>query len=214
MQKNSLIANLLHACCLKQAYTLLLSGKIRFINQKYFILFFILVLLSSYANAPNLLLTAKSGTITFTSDAPLELIKANSNQLSGWLNYETRQFSFAINIKTFKGFKFSTQKVHFNENYLESNKYPQAIFEGKIIENIDLRRDGLYNVRAKGNLSVHGVIQERIIKCNLTIKNGLVNVKSNFIVLLADHNIAIPKILDQKLASDIKVEVITDLVEK
>ena len=204
---------MLHACCLKQAYKFLFSRKIRFIKQKYFVLFFILVLLSSYANAPNLLLTAKTGTITFTSDAPLELIKANSNQISGWLNSETRQFSFAIDIKTFKGFKFSTQKLHFNENYLESNKYPQAIFEGKIIENIDLRRDGLYNVRAKGNLSIHGVIQERIIKCNLTIKNGLVNVKSNFIVLLADHNIAIPKILDQKLASDIKVEVIADLIE-
>ncbi len=181
---------------------------------KHFIFFIILLSASSYVNAPNLLFSARSGTITFTSDAPLELIKANSDQLKGWLNSDTRQFSFAINIKTFKGFKVSTQKKHFNDNYLESDKYPQATFEGKIIENIDLRRDGLYNVRAKGDLLIHGVIQERIIKCNLTIKNGLVSVKSNFVVLLSDHNIAIPKILDQKLASDIKVEVITDLVEK
>ena len=183
-------------------------------NRKYFILFFILVLSSAYANAPNLQFTSRTGTITFISDAPLELIKANSNQLKGWLNPDSRQFSFAINIKTFKGFRVSTQKKHFNENYLESDKFPQATFDGKIIENIDMRRDGLYNVRAKGNLFIHGVIQERIIKCNLTIKNGLVSVKSNFIVLLADHNIAIPKILDQKLASDIKVEVITELIEK
>ncbi len=212
MQKNPLIANLFHAR-LKQAKETLLSKSILLIKQKHFLLFFILILASSYANAPNLF-AAKTGTITFTSDAPLELIKANSNQLKGWLNAETRQFSFAINIKTFKGFKVSTQKKHFNENYLESDKYPLATFEGKIIENIDLHRDGLYNVRAKGNLFIHGVIQERIIKCNLTIKNGLVSVKSNFIVLLADHNIAIPKILEQKLASDIKVEVITDLTEK
>jgi hypothetical protein len=183
-------------------------------KRKHIIFFFILVLSSSYVNAPNLLFSAKTGTILFTSDAPLELIRANSNQLKGWLNPETRLFSFAINIKTFKGFKVSTQKKHFNENYLESDKYPQATFEGKIIENIDLRRDGLYNVRAKGNLFIHGVLQERIIKCNLTIKNGLVSVKSNFIVLLSDHNINIPKILDQKLASDIKVEVTTDLIEK
>ncbi len=183
-------------------------------NLKHFILFFTLILFSSFVSAPNLPFTAKTGTITFTSDAPLELIKANSNQLKGSLNAETRLFSFAINIKTFKGFKVATQKKHFNENYLESDKYPQATFEGKIIENIDLRRDGLYNVRAKGNLYIHGVVQERIIKCNLTIKNGLVSVKSNFIVLLADHNIAIPKILDQKLASDIKVEVMADLIEK
>jgi hypothetical protein len=183
-------------------------------KRKHFILFFILVLSSSYVNAPDLQFYAKTGTITFISDTPLELIKANSAQLKGWLNAETRQFSFAINIKTFKGFRVSTQKKHFNENYLESDKYPQATFEGKIIENIDLHRDGFYNVRAKGNLFIHGVIQERIIKCNLTIKNKLVSAKSNFIVLLADHNIAIPKILEQKLASDIKVEVIADLIEK
>ena len=183
-------------------------------KRKHLLLFFILVLSSAYANAPNLLFSAKTGTITFTSDAPLELIKAGSNQLEGWLNPDTRQFSFAINIKTFKGFKISTQKKHFNENHLESDKYPQATFEGKIIENIDLRRDGLYNVRAKGNLFIHGVVQERIIKCNLTIKNGVVSVISNFIVLLADHNIDIPKVMNQKLASDIKVEVKTELNEK
>ena len=183
-------------------------------KRKHLILFFILVLSSSYVNAPSLLFSTSSGTITFTSDAPLELIKASSNQLKGWLNPDTKQFSFTINIKTFKGFKVYTQQKNFNENYLESDKYPQATFEGKIIEDIDLHRDGFYSIRAKGNLLIHGVEQERIIKCSFTIKNGLVNVKANFIVRLADHNIAIPKILDQKLASDIKVEAKTDLFEK
>ena len=183
-------------------------------KTKNLILAFILVLSSSYANAPNLLFATTTGTITFTSDAPLELIQASSSQLKGWLNPDSKQFSFAIDIKTFKGFKIPMQQKHFNENYLESDKYPQASFEGKIIEDVDLHRDGLYNIRAKGNLSIHGVTQERIIKCTLTIKNGLVNVKANFIVLLVDHNITIPKILDQKLASNIKVEVKTDLVEK
>ncbi len=183
-------------------------------KRKHLLLLFILALSSAYVNAPSLLFSANTGTITFTSDAPLELIKASSNQLKGWLNPDTKQFSFAINIKTFKGFKIYTQQKNFNENYLESDKYPQAVFEGKIIEDIDLRRDGFYNIRAKGNLSIHGVVQERIIKCNLTIKNGIVSVKSNFIVLLADHNIAIPKVVNQKLASDIKVEVKADLIEK
>ena len=177
-------------------------------------LVFLLVLSSSYANAPSLLFSTGAGTITFTSDAPLELIQASSNKLKGWLNPDSKQFSFTIDIKTFKGFKIYMQQKHFNENYLESDKYPQASFEGKIIEDLDLRRDGLYNIRAKGNLSIHGVTQERIIRCNLIIKNGLVSVKANFIVLLADHNIAIPKILDQKLASNIKIEVKTDLIEK
>lgn len=214
MQKNSFISDLFQTCSLRQAKEYMLLKRIHLMKRKNLILLFILVLSSAHANAPDLIFSTSSGTIKFTSDAPLELINASSNQLTGWLSPETRQFAFNIDIKTFKGFKLNTQKKHFNENYLESDKYPQATFEGKIIENIDLRRDGLYSVRAKGNLFIHGVVQERIIKCNLTIKNGLVSVKSNFIVLLADHNIAIPKILEQKLASDIKAEVTADLIEK
>lgn len=177
-------------------------------------LFLILVLASSYAYAPSLLFSTNSGTITFTSDAPLELIEANSNQLSGWVKPETKQFSFTVPIKSFKGFKVALQKKHFNENYLESDKYPFATFEGKIIEDIDMRKDGVYNIRAKGNLFIHGMVQERIIKCNLNIRNGVISAKANFVVLLSDHNITIPSIFNQKLASDIKVEVKADLMEK
>ncbi len=183
-------------------------------KTKNLILFFILLLFSSYVNAPGLLLSTNSSTIIFTSDAPLELIQASSNKLTGWLNPDTKQFSFSVNIKTFKGFKVMTQQKQFNDNYLESDKYPQATFEGKIIEDADLHRDGMYNIRAKGNLSLHGVTQERIIKCNLIIKNGIVNARANFIVILVDHNIAIPKVLSQKLANDIKVEVKAELTEK
>ena len=74
-------------------------------KTKSLILFFLLVLSSSYANAPSLLFSTGAGTITFTSDAPLELIQASSNKLKGWLNPDSKQFSFTIDIKTFKGFK-------------------------------------------------------------------------------------------------------------
>jgi hypothetical protein len=183
-------------------------------KRKPIFLFLLLVLSSSYANAPSVLFSTNSGTIVFTSDAPLELIQASSNQLSGWVKPETKQFSFAVAIKSFKGFKLALQKKHFNDNYLESDKYPLATFEGRIIEDIDMHKDGNYNVRAKGNLFIHGMVQERIIKCNLSIKNAVVSAKANFIVLLADYNIAIPNILSQKLASDIKVDVKADLMEK
>jgi polyisoprenoid-binding protein YceI len=181
--------------------------------RKPIILFLVLTLSLSYVNAPNLL-TVTTNTISFRSDAPLELIKASSNQLKGVVNAEKKQFAFAININTFKGFNSPLQQEHFNENYLESDKYPRATFEGKIIEDIDLQRDGIYSVRAKGNLFIHGIVQERIIKCEITIKNAVVSVKSNFTILLADHNITIPKVVHEKLASEIKVEVKADLIEK
>ena len=177
-------------------------------------LLFFMVVLSAHVQAPAYLFSVSKGTIIFWSDAPLELIKASSNQLKGIFNAEKKLFAFTLNVNTFKGFNSPLQQEHFNENYLESAKYPRASFEGKIIEDIDLKRDGIYSIRAKGNLTVHGVSQERILKCELTIKNNVVTVKSNFTVLLADHNITIPKVVNEKLASQIKVEVKADLIEQ
>ena len=182
--------------------------------QKSVILFYLLILLSSNVSAPPLLYSVNSGSITFRSDAPLELIKASSNGLKGIFNAEKKQFAFTLNVNTFKGFNSPLQQEHFNENYLESNKFPRASFEGKIIEDIDLKKTGFYNIRAKGNLTVHGVSQERIIKCELSIRNNVVSIKSNFTVLLADHNITIPKVVHEKLASEIKIEVKADMIEK
>ena len=95
---------------------------------------------------------------------------------------------------------------------MESAKFPYASFEGKVIEDIDYNVPGTYSVRAKGNLSVHGVSQERIIKVNLTIKKNQITAQSAFTVMLADHNITIPKVVHEKLASEIKVEIDADLV--
>ncbi len=182
--------------------------------KKTIMLLFFMVALSAHVQAPGYFFSVSKGTIIFWSDAPLELIKASSNQLKGIFNAEKKQFAFTLNVNTFKGFNSPLQQEHFNENYLESAKYPRASFEGKIIEDIDLKRDGIYSIRAKGNLTVHGVSQERILKCELTIKNNVVTVKSNFTVLLADHNITIPKVVNEKLASQIKVEVKADLIEQ
>ena len=182
--------------------------------QKPIILFCLLILFSSNVSAPPPLYAINSGSIIFRSDAPLELIKARSTELKGIFNAENKQFAFTLNVNTFKGFNSPLQQEHFNENYLESNKYPRASFEGKIIEDIDLKKNGIYNIRAKGNLTVHGITQERIIKCELSIKNNIVSIKSNFTVLLADHNITIPKVVHEKLASEIKVEVKADMIEK
>lgn len=171
-------------------------------------------LLLAAARAPLQDYKVSSGSISFRSDAPLELIKAQSSELKGAVVTERKQFAFIIAVKTFKGFNSPLQQEHFHENYLESNKYPTASFEGKIIEDIDFSKDGTYEVRSKGNLSIHGVTQERIIKCELTVKNKNISVKSSFTVLLADHNIPIPKVVHEKLASEIKVEVKADLVIK
>lgn len=171
---------------------------------------FILVLGSSFRE-PLSIFNITKGNITFSSDAPLELITAASNELKGLIETEKKQFAFSIKVKSFKGFNSGFQRDHFNENYLETDKYPDATFSGKIIEDVDFTKNSIVSVRAKGILTVHGVPKERIIKSDMTIKDGLIFIKANFTVLLADHNIPIPKVVHEKLASEIKVEVNSEL---
>ncbi len=150
--------------------------------------------------------TSRSAEIKFASKAELELIKASSNKIQGIIDIPTRKFAFLVNISTFQGFNSDLQRKHFNENYLESDKYAAAKFSGKIIEDIDLKVPGTYEVRAKGEMEIHGVKQVRIIKGKVTVKENELQIETEFTVPLADHNITIPKIVSQKIATEIVVE--------
>ena len=156
----------------------------------------------------------KNGTILFHSSAELELIKASSDQLKGLVDTDKKNFAFKISMNSFRGFNSPLQREHFNENYVESGKFPDASFSGKIIEDDDLTKDGTYTIRAKGLLTVHGVSQERIIRSNVIVRQGKIKLNSIFTVLLTDHNIKIPRIVSEKLSSEIKVEIQAELEEK
>ena len=149
----------------------------------------------------------RNGNISFTSDAPLELIKASNDKLTGALNVNDRSFSFKVPVKDFEGFNSSLQRVHFNEDYMETELFPNSTFKGKIIEEVDLIVPGEHKVRAKGKLSIHGVEIDRIIRCDLIVNNKQINVDATFTVFIADHNISIPSILNQKIAKEINVDV-------
>jgi polyisoprenoid-binding protein YceI len=100
------------------------------------------------------------------------------------------------------------QETHFNENYMESSRYHDATFKGKIIEELNWNQSGKYTVRAKGMLNIHGVEQERIIKADISIlPDKTIRIESVFSVLLTDHNIPVPRIVKEKLAEEIKVAV-------
>jgi polyisoprenoid-binding protein YceI len=148
----------------------------------------------------------EKGTINFASNAQLELIKASSDKVQGLLDPINNQFAFTVDIKTFQGFNSQLQREHFNEKYMESEKFPKARFSGKIIEAIDFKTDGVFDVRAKGDLEIHGIKQTRIIRSTVTIKNSQVDIESKFMVPLSDHNITIPNIVSQKIATEIEVD--------
>lgn len=181
--------------------------------KKNFILTVFSIVLSGLISAQSLF-TAKSGNVSFTSDAPLELIQARSVKMSGILKVTDRSFAFSLPVSSFEGFNSSLQRTHFNENYLETEKFPLATFEGKIIEDIDLTQPGKYEVRGKGRFTVHGVEQVRIIKCTVLVSKNKIEITSQFSVMLEDHNIKIPTVVSKKIAREIQVEIAITLHSK
>ncbi len=158
--------------------------------------------------------TSNNGVINFRSEAPFELINASSKEMKGAIDLSKNNFAFRIRIRSFEGFNSPLQKEHFNENYMQSDQFPEASFSGKIIETIDYNVKGKYTIRAKGKLMVHGIEQERIIKSEIEITGNSIRISSEFSVLLSDHNIPIPRVVKEKLANEIHVSINTELVAK
>ncbi len=156
----------------------------------------------------------ESGTIRLRSDAPLELIEATNTQFNGAIDLGKQTFLMQVVNIGFKGFNSPLQQEHFHENYLETSFFPKSTFQGKLIEPVDLTKTGVQTIRAKGKLNIHGVAQERIIKANLIVKGNTLVLESQFTVLLEEHNISIPKIVKQKIAEEIYIDVQARLLPK
>ncbi len=176
-------------------------------SYKLFFLGCCIVPASHYAVAQQKIMLSNAGKVAFVSNAKLEIIKANSQKLKGAIDKTKNSFAFSVDMKSFEGFNSDLQKQHFNEDYIQTDKYPTANFSGKFIESIDYNAIGKYTVRAKGMFEIHGVKQERIIKGILEVTKAGLAIHANFIVALEDHNIKVPKIVNEKIAETIKVDV-------
>ncbi|MCB9173981.1 MAG: YceI family protein [Flavobacteriales bacterium] len=148
--------------------------------------------------------------IAFFSATPVEDIKAVNNDAKALINIKTNEFAFVVPIVGFK-FEKELMEVHFNENYMESDKYKTAYFKGTVKGVVDYLKDGTYNVIASGILNIHGVDQPRDIDVELIVKNGIVSVKSTFKVKLNDHKVKIPKVVIKNIAEEVEVTVSSTL---
>ena len=128
-------------------------GKIKDMRKIYFLL--IVVSLSHTAFAQSVFI-ADSGQVSFFSSAPLEDIKAESNRVNSMINTTNGEVAFMIPMRTFK-FAKALMQEHFNEKFIESEKYPHASFKGRINQKIDLTKKGVVSVTATGKLTIHGV---------------------------------------------------------
>jgi polyisoprenoid-binding protein YceI len=161
----------------------------------------------------NAVFEIRKATISFKSTAPEENISAKSSALSGILNLEENKFAFSVAINTFQGFNSELQRIHFMEDFMENEKFPNASFNGKLVDKFDTSLAN-QKVRAKGQLEIHGIRRERIIEVEITKTTKGFNFICSFNSLLADHGIRVPKVVFQKIAQTIKIDVNGEMVKQ
>ena len=173
-------------------------------KSKFFLVVITAFVFALQANAQTY--TGKNIKFTIFSSTPIEDIKAASYTGVAVLAAQKQELTIQVMIKSLE-FDKKLMQEHFNENYMESDKYPLAKFKGVIEPKIDWTKDGDYTVSAKGTLTVHGVDQARTINGKITIKNKIVSIISTFNVACADHQIKIPSLMFAKIAEVIHVKV-------
>lgn len=150
----------------------------------------------------------KTGNISFYSHTPMEDIRATNNQVTSFIDIETGEIVFAVLMKSFK-FSKALMEEHFNENYVESDKYPRSTFEGKIInlDEIQFNKAGTYEATIHGKLTIHGETKEIEEKGTLTIVDEGIIGSSTFFIDPYDYKIDIPKVVKENIAESIEITV-------
>lgn len=157
----------------------------------------------------------KNGNIKFYSETPMETIEATNNQVNSALDITTGDFVFKILIKSFQ-FEKALMQEHFNENYLESDEFPNSTFKGKVanLSAIDFTKEGTYEAVIEGDMTIHGVTRKITEKGTFVVKAGdKIEGKSKFNVKPSDYNIKIPGAVINNIAETIEVTVEVELIK-
>jgi hypothetical protein len=150
----------------------------------------------------------RTGNINFISRTPIIDIAGYNKEVISYFNIKTGDIVFGVIIRSFK-FPLPLAEEHFNENYMETDKYPDAGFHGKIvnIKEIDLKKAGTYDVEVEGNLKIHGVTKKISQKGKITVINDKITAKSEFKIAPEDYGIKIPVIVSDKIAKEVEAYV-------
>jgi polyisoprenoid-binding protein YceI len=151
------------------------------------------------------LYTSTSSDVSFDSKTPMEDIYAQTKKAKAAVNVNTKKVMIRIKMISFK-FEKPLMEEHFNEKYVETEKYPDAKFDGVIQGEDDLSKNGTYNVKVKGILEIHGVKQDRTLEGVLTVADGSVDLKTEFSVALKDHKIKVPKVVVKNIAESVNIK--------
>jgi hypothetical protein len=150
----------------------------------------------------------KNGYIGFYSHTPMEDIKGDNNQVASVLDSGTGDIVFQVLIKSFH-FERALMEEHFNENYLESEKFPKATFKGKITDPaaVSFSKNGKYDITVEGDLTIHNVTRKVTVKGTVEVVSGVVNANSKFNIVPEDYGINIPGVVREKINKNLEVTV-------
>ena len=168
-----------------------------------FIVLWIAKWVSADAQEP---LVDRNTQISFFSAAPIENIAASSAQAFSAIDIKKKTVYFKVPLKSFH-FKKALMQEHFNENYLESDKYPYAEFKGQLITDSDLTKAGAHTVTVRGTLPLHGVSRPYNESAVIAVGPEGTKATCNFKVRLEDHKIDRPRLVFQNIAEIVDVKV-------
>lgn len=153
----------------------------------------------------------KTANVSFNASSPLEPIEGTTRTASTVIDLTNGNMEFAVLVKSFL-FPQALMQEHFNENYMESNKFPKATFKGKIenLKDINFTKDGTYKAKVSGNLEMHGITKPVSTTADFVIKGGKIKATSNFSVTIADYGIAIPSAVKDKIAKTAKISIVAE----
>ena len=150
----------------------------------------------------------KNGYIGFFSHTPVEDIKGDNNQVAGVIDISTGEMVFQALIKSFH-FDRALMEEHFNENYMESDKFPKSVFKGKItnLASIDFSKNGTYEATVEGDLTIHDVTNKISTKGTIEVLSGGINANGKFNIVPEDYKIIIPGVVRDKIDKSLEVTV-------
>jgi polyisoprenoid-binding protein YceI len=152
----------------------------------------------------------KTGKIDFDATAPKspEVIKAVNKSTTMVLDSKTGDIQFLVLMKGFE-FARALMQEHFNENYVESTKFPKAEFKGKIVDNtaVQYTKDGAYKVKVKGKLTMHGITKDTESDATISIKAGKITASSTIVAMFSDYKISIPTVVSDKVGKSAKINI-------
>lgn len=175
--------------------------------MKKFLFLFTLALIFDTISAQTKYFT-KEGKVNFLSKTSMEKIEGFNTKATSVIDLTTSAIEWGVLIKAFK-FEKALMQEHFNENYMESAKYPKAIFKGKItnIGAVNFAKDGEYTATISGNLEMHGVTKPVTTKAKFVVKAGKIIGTSTIKVLLSDYNIVIPSVVKDNIAKEVDITI-------